>query len=194
MDFKEQTYSVLAVSASDKFNTSLMPLFDSFKYSPVRLEKSLEAARRALADREYDFVIINSPLSDGNGVRFAIDVCSAKSAAVLLLVRNELYVETFAKVSRHGVFTLSKPTSRQIMLQGLDWMTASCERLRSLKQTTLSLEDKMREIRAVNRAKWLLITELKMTEADAHRFIEKSAMDRCISKGEFAREIIATYT
>ena len=51
----------------------------------------------------------------------------------------------------------------------------------------------MQEIRIVNRAKWLLITELKMTETDAHRYIEKQAMDRCVSKKEIAEEIIKTY-
>lgn len=51
----------------------------------------------------------------------------------------------------------------------------------------------MQEIRIVNRAKWALIENLKMTEADAHRYIEKQAMDRCIAKREVAEEIIKTY-
>jgi len=51
----------------------------------------------------------------------------------------------------------------------------------------------MNEIRLVNRAKWLLISELKMTEPDAHRYIEKQAMDRCVSKRRIAEEIIKTY-
>ena len=51
----------------------------------------------------------------------------------------------------------------------------------------------MKEIRIVNRAKWLLVSELKMTEPDAHRYIEKQAMDRCVSKRQIAEEIIKTY-
>ncbi|MBP5238504.1 MAG: ANTAR domain-containing protein, partial [Clostridia bacterium] len=31
------------------------------------------------------------------------------------------------------------------------------------------------------------------TEPDAHRYIEKQAMDRCISKQSVAEEIIKTY-
>ena len=34
---------------------------------------------------------------------------------------------------------------------------------------------------------------LKMTEAEAHRFIEKQAMDRCTAKKEIALGIIKTY-
>ena len=52
----------------------------------------------------------------------------------------------------------------------------------------------MEEIRIVNRAKWLLINERQMAEPEAHRYIEKQAMDRCIGKGEVAREIIDMYS
>jgi response regulator NasT len=52
----------------------------------------------------------------------------------------------------------------------------------------------MEEIRLVNRAKWLLIENLKMTESDAHHYIEKQAMDRCCSKKEIALGIIKTYS
>lgn len=52
----------------------------------------------------------------------------------------------------------------------------------------------MAEIRLVNKAKWLLISELKMSEPDAHHYIEKQAMNRCISKRFIAEEIIKTYS
>jgi glutamine synthetase len=45
-----------------------------------------------------------------------------------------------------------------------------------------------------NRAKWILINELSMSEPEAHRYIEKQAMDRCISKDQIAKEIINTYS
>ncbi len=51
----------------------------------------------------------------------------------------------------------------------------------------------MEEIRLVNRAKWILIDVLGMSENDAHRYIEKQAMDRCVTKAEVARGIISTY-
>ena len=194
MDFKERAYSVLVVSAAEKFNTSVMELFPDIKYYPVHFEKSISSAKRALVEREYDFIAINSPLPDDDGIRFAIDMCSGKSTVVLLFVRNEIYNAIFSKVSAHGVYTLPKPTSKLIINQALDWMSSTRERLRRLEKKTTSLEDKMQEIRIVNRAKWILISELKMTENDAHRYIEKQAMDRCTSKKEVSEAIIKTYT
>ena len=67
------------------------------------------------------------------------------------------------------------------------------ERLRKLEKKTATIEDKIAEIRKVNQAKWILIEELKMSEEDAHKYIERQAMDRCVSKKEIAEEIIKTY-
>ncbi|MBQ8525780.1 MAG: ANTAR domain-containing protein [Clostridia bacterium] len=194
MNFKQTSYSVLIVSAAEKFNSSFKELFPESKYYPIQTETNLSAAKRALLEREFDFIAINSPFPDGDGIRFAIDICSHKNSVVLLLVRNDLYNATFYKVSPYGVYVLPKPTSRHVMNQALDWMASTRERLRKLEKKNMSLEDKMQELRIINRAKWILIDQLKMSEFDAHRYIEKQAMDRCISKKEIAEEIIKTYT
>lgn len=194
MNLKEQVYSVLIVSAAENINASLKALLPDSKFCPVHIVTSVNAAKRTLLERSFDFIVVNSPLPDGTGTEFAIDAGSRKNAVVLLLVKNELYAEYYEKVVRHGVFVLSKPTSKQIIIQALDWMTSARERLRTLEQKTLTIEEKMEEIRLVNRAKWLLIDELKMTESDAHRYIEKQAMDRCVSKREIAETIIKMYS
>ncbi|MBQ6570459.1 MAG: ANTAR domain-containing protein, partial [Clostridia bacterium] len=141
-----------------------------------------------------DFVFINSPLPDDTGARFAIDICNSKETVVLLMVRAELYDEIYQKVSPHGVFVLQKPTSKQAVATALGWMASARERLRKTEKKTLSIEEKMEEIRLVNRAKWLLISEMKIDEQSAHHYIEKQAMDRCISKRAAAEEIIKTYS
>jgi len=194
MSLKERIYSVLVVSAAEKFNTALSALLTESHYNPVRFVSNVSAAKRVWNEQEYDFVIINSPLPDDSGARFAIDTASSKGAVVLLLVRAELYADAFEKVVEHGVFTLPKPVSQSVFSLALEWMSSARERLRSLEKKTLSVEEKMGEIRIVNRAKWLLISELKMDEPRAHRYIEKQAMDRCISRREVAEEIIRTYS
>lgn len=194
MSLKERIYSVLVVSAADKLNTALASLLPETHYQPVKFVSSISAAKRAWNERSYDFVIINSPLPDDVGIRFAIDIESLKGAVVLLFVRAELYDDVYEKVAEYGVFTLSKPFSIPFFAIALDWMESAKERLRCLETKTLSVERKMEEIRTVNRAKWLLISELKMDEPQAHRYIEKQAMDRCVSKREVAEEIIKTYS
>ena len=194
MSLKERVYSVLIVSAAEGFNDALSTLLPTSKYSPTNFVSNISAAKRALAERAFDFVIINSPLPDDIGTRFAIDTGSSKETVVLLMVRAELQAEIYDKVAEHGVFVLPKPTSKPTMAVALSWLSSAREKLRKTEKKTLSIEEKMEEIRIVNRAKWLLISELKMDEQGAHRYIEKQAMDRCVSKKVIAEEIIKTYS
>ena len=193
MSLKERVYSVLIVSAAEGFNDALSALLPTSKYSPTNFVSNISAAKRALAERAFDFVIINSPLPDDIGTRFAIDTGSSKETVVLLMVRAELQAEIYDKVAEHGVFVLPKPTSKPTMAIALSWLSSAREKLRKTEKKTLSIEEKMEEIRIVNRAKWILIRELKLDEPEAHRYIEKQAMDRCISKRIVAEEIIKTY-
>lgn len=193
MIFQERTYSVLLVSASKKFNTSILTLLPSTDYWPVTIAKSVGEARRRLVEESFDIVLINAPLSDDFGMHLAMDICSNSGAGVLLLIKNELYNEITSKVVPYGVMTMPKPTSLQLVSQSLQILRATRERLRQMEAKQISVEEKIEEIRLVNRAKWVLIECLNMTETDAHRYIEKQAMDLRTSKREIAENIIKTY-
>ena len=193
MSFRERVYSILIVSATDRFTSAFADLLPETRYYPVHTAASVSAAKRILAEKTFDFVIVNAPLPDDIGTRFAIDICTSKQSAVLLLVKNEIHAGIHDKVVEYGVFTLPKPTSKPTLIHALNWMESARERLRQLEKKTLSIKEKMAEIRLVNKAKWILISELKMSEPDAHRYIEKQAMDRCITKQTIAEEIIKTY-
>ena len=193
MVFQERTYSVLIVTASERFTDSIMPLLPMTDYWPVQTASSVAEARRWLADTEFDLVLINTPLPDDFGMHLAIDICTGSGAGVLLLVKNDHYNEIYSKVVRYGVITLSKPTNRQMVAQNLRILCATRERIRQMQAKQATVEEKIKEIRLVNRAKWLLIECLNMTEAEAHRYIEKQAMDLRISRREAAENIIKTY-
>ena len=193
MSLKERVYSVLVISAKENFNVSLQSLLPESKYAPVQMVSSVSLAKRVFLERSFDFVFINTPLPDDFGTRFAIEISGNKGTVILLLVRNEVYEEVCDKVTEYGILTLPKPASKQMVAHTLNFMAGIRERLRKLEKKSLSMEEKMKEIRLVNRAKWVLIDELKMSEADAHHYIEKQAMDRCVSRREIAEEIISTY-
>lgn len=194
MSLKERCYSILIVSATDSFTSAFGGLLPESRYSPVHTVTSISAAKRIIAERSFDFIIINSPLPDDVGTRFAIDTSTSNQTAVLLLVKAEIHAAIHDKVAEHGVFTLPKPTSKPILMHALNWMESMRERLRQFEKKSISIEEKMAEIRIINKAKWLLISELKMSEPDAHRYIEKQAMDQCVSRKRIAEDIIKTYS
>ena len=194
MSLKERVYSVLIVSASEKFQESLRPLLPEASYFPIATAASVGEAERKRNTQEFDFIFINSPLPDDAGLHFAIDCCRAGGTVAVLFAAAELCDQIYARVAEHGVFILPKPVPRGAILRGLNWMTAARERLRSYEKKVRPIEEKMEEIRLVNRAKWLLICELKMSEPDAHHYITRQAMDRCVSKRTVAEEIIRLYS
>ena len=193
MVFQERTYSVLIVTASDSFTNSVMPLLPVTDYWPVTTARSVGEARRRIAETDFDIVLINAPLPDDFGMRLAIDICTNSGAGVLLMVKNDLFNDIYAKVVSYGVITLSKPTNLQMVAQNLRILCATRERMRQMEAKQATVEEKIEEMRLVNRAKWLLIECLGMTEPEAHRYIEKQSMDERISKREVAENIIKTY-
>ena len=193
MSLKEHVYSVLIVSASESFTENVMQFLPEATYRPVKNAKSVSEAQRIIAERSYDLIIINTPLPDDFGAKFAIDISDRSPSVVLLFVRSDNYHDVYDKVCDFGVFTVRKPLPQQNVMQALDFVKATRERLRKMEKKKVSLEEKMMEIKIVNRAKWTLINSLNMSEEDAHRYIEKQAMDRCVSKRIIAEEIIRSY-
>ena len=193
MSLKEHVYSVLIVSASESFTENVMQFLPEATYRPVKTAKSVSEAQRIIVERSYDLIIINTPLPDDFGAKFAIDISDRSPSVVLLFVRSDNYHDVYDKVFDFGVFTVRKPLPQQNVMQALDFVKATRERLRKMEKKKVSLEEKMMEIKIVNRAKWTLINSLNMSEGDAHRYIEKQAMDRCVSKREIAEEILRTY-
>ena len=193
MVFRDRSYAVLIVSAGEKFNTATGALLPVNEYWPVRTCGSVSEARRVMLEQSFDIVIINTPLPDDFGVDLAIDICDDTDTGVLLFVKNEIYDDIYYKVVEHGVFCISKPTSSQLVSQNLRVMCAARERLRMQEARRATVEEKIEEIRLVNRAKWLLIENLSMTEDQAQHFIEKEAMDSRTGKRSVAEGIIKSY-
>ena len=193
MEFTERRYSVLLVSSSPKFNESMLALLPESRFYPVAAVSDVSRARRRLLESKYDIVIINAPLPDDFGTRLALNICDNSGTAVLLFVKAEHYPDINGRVSPFGVLVLPKPATSQAVSQSLQLLCGTRERLRRMEQKTASIEEKMEEIRIINRAKLLLMEQLKMTEKEAHRFIEKQAMDRCVTRITIAQSILSTY-
>ena len=191
MVFRDRTYSVLMVSASEKFNKSTAELLPVGEFWPVKIVKSVGEARRLLLNGHFDMVLINAPLPDEFGSKFAADLTDMSDSSVMLFVKSELFDELYFKMTDQGVVLISKPTTRQMVTQNLRVLCATRERLVKLQEKQQTVEQRMEEIRIINRAKWKLIDSRGMTENEAHKYIEKRAMDYRITKREVAEEILS---
>ena len=62
-----------------------------------------------------------------------------------------------------------------------------------MSRVELSEEEKRRQMKVINRAKKTLMDYLNFTEPQAHRYIEKHAMDMRVKKIEIAKGILKIY-
>lgn len=193
MSYEKRSYSVLIVSGSEKgldFIGKVLPM--ELFYPTVSLTNSSEA-KRLLVEQDFDIVIINTPLKDEMGVQLAIEIAERNSTSIMMICKADSFDQIAYRVEDYGVFCIPKPLSKERLLQTMRLMTATCVRLERAKREKDSMKSKLDEIRIVNRAKWALIENEDMSEADAHRYIEKQAMDKCLPKRIVAEEIIKTY-
>ena len=192
MSTVKPTRRLLVVTQNDKVYDYIIQLLSANEFSPILRANSAGEAKRMLVSSAVDIVIINTPLPDDFGVELAIDISDAPMG-VLLLVKNELFEQVSYRVEDSGVLTLGKPSSRQAVFAAIKLLAAMSTKLEKMEKKNHTLMEKMADIRTVNRAKWLLIENVKMTEKDAHYYIEKQAMDMRLSRKEVAQNIIRTY-
>ena len=77
--------------------------------------------------------------------------------------------------------------------QSVQLAAATHNRLMTLNRENEQLHRKLDEIRLVDRAKCLLIEHERLTEAEAHRTIEKQAMDQRLPRARVAQLILDRY-
>jgi len=169
--------SVLIVSGSERSRDTLAEVFGSTRYTPIVTRGSAAEARRLVLDTPFSLVFINTPLPDETGAQLALDLSNNRNCCVALIVPGDSYDQVSDQVEDAGVITLSKPVTALQLRQAAAMMSATRIKLADMEKKTATLEEKMEEIRLVNRAKWMLIEKRGMDEATAHRYIEKLAMD-----------------
>ena len=150
-------------------------------------------ARRTLQERVYDYVIVNAPLRDEFGSRLCIDASVNPGTVAVIFAAADVYEEIMQKTSHHGVFVIRKPSSQQTILQAVSLLVSAREKIRAVEKKAGKAESKLEEIRIVNKAKWFLIDNEDMSENEAHKAIEKLAMDSGITKKQAAQIIIDRY-
>ena len=157
----------------------------------VTLSDSAADAARLVSEKDFDSVIISAPLAEGSAAQLAEYVSHTSSAAVLLLApEGAVSGKRARELQETGVFVLETPLKKEVFLAVLRAATAGAGRFRREKA---ALGFKLEEARAVSRAKALLMSQLNMSEAEAHRFIEREAMNGRVTKAEIAARILRIY-
>lgn len=184
-----ESHSVLLVSRDNKIISQISaflapPLFD------LTTTSDFNEARRLATERSFNIIIADS--GDGFDTDFAINVADSYST-ILLLVPNEHFDEISYRVEGYGILTITKPFEPFYFYNMIKIAIAVQYKVQVLSSQTTKLKVKMEEIKLANRAKMLLMSNMNMSEQEAHRYIEKEAMDNGLKKTAVADKIIRTY-
>ncbi len=180
----------LIVSAGNSANEYLASHLQDLGYARPVMVASGGEARRQLGEKDFAVVVVNAPLPDEFGHELSTYAVEKSNAGVLLLAKTGTAEQIAGKLQDYGVLVMGKPFTAAQFRQTVQ-IAASCyRRLTALREENDRLLDKLAQIRLVDRAKCLLIEKQGMTEAEAHRAIEKAAMDTRRSRGEVAQEIL----
>ena len=185
--------SALIVSSSKVLTDLFVEMLAQMSFEEPVIVKTCGDARRLLIERSFDLCIINSPLPDETGFRLSTDIIGAKSNQVILVLRQEIAAEIAEKVEDYGVFTVEKPLSKPTFWTALKMANAAFNRLSRVRTETDKLKQKLEDLKCVSRAKILLIEKEGLTEEEAHKKIEKEAMDYRLSRVQVALDIINLY-
>ena len=173
-------YRLLAVDCCDGLVDAIKSRALGGCISAVLRASASQDIPAIVAAQKPDAVVISG------GASAAVDAAERSSAAILLLTDDAALPR---RCIRAGVMT-AHPDELAAVLPSL---LATAERLRTLRDKTSSLQQRLDDSRIVARAKLLLISRLGMSEGDAHRYIEKTAMDSCLPRRDVAEGIIRTY-
>jgi response regulator NasT len=84
-----------------------------------------------------------------------------------------------------------KPFTAADVTPAIDIALSRWSELKQLESEVADLGERLETRKAVDRAKGVLMTKLKISEADAFRWIQKTAMDRRMGMKEVADAVVA---
>ncbi len=131
---------------------------------------------------------VKMPVLDGIS---AAEQIGADSIAPVVMLTAFSQKELVERASDAGVMAyVVKPFTAADLTPAIEVATSRWSQLRALESEIADLADRLETRKLVDRAKGLLMSQLKITEPDAFRWIQKTAMDRRLSMREVAQLVV----
>lgn len=182
----------LIVSGTEKGREALRVLLEEMDDADTMVALDAADAKNLLLKEDVDALIINTPLSDGFGHELAF-AAAENGYGVLVIVKQDHFDEVCALAEPRGILTITRPIVRSVFRQSVRLMMAFRSRMKQVQDENRRLQTKLEEMKAISRAKCILMEYLRMSEQQAHKYIERQAMDMRMSMGKVALGILKTY-
>lgn len=182
---------ILVVSSNKNAAEALVNfLRDSFRCTPKLVESAYQAKNVFDADTTLELAVINSPLMDESGFELAEYIIENTTANCIFMIKEEQTEKIAGRAEKAGIIIVGKPFSRTLLYQLVKTIDIAVNRSLKLYDENRRLEQKIEEIQAIDKAKFMLMQYKGMTEDEAHAYLEQYAMNKRKKKSIAALAII----
>ena len=154
----------------------------------------VEDAVRLVDKHRPDVVLLAVGLPDGDGVEAARRVMTALPCPIVLLTSHTDSEITAGAVEAGVLGFLVKPLRPEELAPALDVAVSRFRELEAVRKENEALKQKLESRKLVDRAKGILMTRMGLTEPEAFRRIQKTAMDTRKTMAEVAQALLLTNT
>src|SRR6476659_8193254 len=160
-------------------------------YDVVGQASDGEQAVALVQEHRPDVVIMDVKMPVLDGISAAEQIGKERIAPVIMLTAFS-QKELVERARDAGVMAyIVKPFTQADLAPAVDIATSRWTELKALESEIADLGERLETRKAVDRAKGILMTRLKLSEADAFRWIQKTAMDRRLGMREVADAVIS---
>jgi AmiR/NasT family two-component response regulator len=154
----------------------------------------VEDAVRLVDKHRPDVLLLAVGLPDGDGVEAARRVMATLPCPVVLLTSHTDPDVTAGAVEAGVLGFLVKPLRAEELAPALDVAVSRFRELEAVRKENEALKQKLESRKLVDRAKGILMTRMGLTEPEAFRRIQKTAMDTRKTMAEVAQALLLTNT
>ncbi len=137
-----------------------------------------------------DLVIMDVKMPKKDGIDAAADIVGEQIAPVVILTAFSQR-ELIERARDAGAMAyLVKPFSKSDLLPAIELAVARYAETTALRKEVADISQRLEARKIIDRAKGLLMTHQKMTEPEAFRWIQRTAMDRRTSMQAVANAVL----
>ncbi|MFW5471544.1 ANTAR domain-containing response regulator [Knoellia sp. CPCC 206435] len=160
-------------------------------YDVVGQASNGEQAVELATELRPDLVIMDVKMPVLDGISAAEQIGKERICPVVMLTAFS-QTELVERARDAGVMAyIVKPFTATDVVPAIDIALSRWGELKELESEVADLGDRLETRKAVDRAKGVLMTKLKISESEAFRWIQKTAMDRRMGMREVADAVVA---
>jgi AmiR/NasT family two-component response regulator len=149
-----------------------------------------DEAVELVKEKQPDLAILDVKMPGMDGLTAAAQITADKGAAVLILTAFSQR-DLIEKARDAGALAyLVKPFQKSELIPAVEVALGRFHEMKALADENLSLADQLETRKVVDRAKGKLMDNHDMSEADAFRFLQKTAMDTRSTLKQVAQDVI----